>query len=118
MSCRLLLDEHLPPFITLSLAARGHDALTAQEAGLQSTPDDVIMEWAMAQGRVILTEDRRDFPRLVIEWNALGKNFRGVVLLNRGSFGRVRDLVRSIEQHITPDLTRLQNSLTWLPPPQ
>lgn len=74
------------------------------------------MEWAMAQGRVIITEDRRDFPRLVGGWNALGKNFPGVVLFSRGSFGRVSDLIRSIEQHVTPDPTRLANSLTWLPP--
>jgi hypothetical protein len=36
-------------------------------------------------------------------------------LLSRGSFSRIESLSRSIEQHITADPDRLQNSLTWLP---
>ena len=115
MSCRLILDEHLDPFMASVLQDRGHDALTIVGAGLRSARDEAIMEWAFAQNRVILTEDRRDFPRLVREWNALGRNFPGVVLLSRGSFSRIESLSRSIEQHITADPDRLQNSLTWLP---
>ena len=116
MTCRLVLDEHLDLFIASALWERGHDALSIVGAGLRSASDEAIMEWAAAQDRVILTEDRRDFPRLVRQWNALGRDFPGVVLLSRGNFSRIDGLGRSIERHITADPERLQNSLTWLPP--
>ncbi len=82
---------------------------------MRSAPDEALMEWAATQGRVILTDDRRDFPRLVHEWNTLGQNFSGVVLVGVGRSGSTGDLLRSIEHHITPDPARLRNSLTWLP---
>jgi hypothetical protein len=119
MICRLLLDEHIAPFLASLLRASGHDALSIHVADLLHADDEVIMEFAATQDRIILTNDLRDFPRLVREWNQTGRSFPGVVTFRREGPGyRPRNLITRIEQHITPDPARLQSSLTWLPPLQ
>jgi hypothetical protein len=42
----------------------GHDVLTAQEDGRQSTPDSGIPNRAHMLGRAVLTNNRRHFERL------------------------------------------------------
>jgi hypothetical protein len=81
--------------------------------------DDTLLRYAAEQGRVLLSADYRDFVRLSIEWNWQGKDFPGIVLvrLPRSEYSPGQ-FVASVEQHITPDIARLQNSLTWLPPLQ
>ena len=117
MSCRLLFDEHMAPFLASLLRARGHDALTTEEANLHAASDEAIMEYGAIQDRIILTNDLRDFPSLVQEWNESQNDFAGVVQLRRAGSGyRPGNLISRIEQHITSDPDRPRNSLTWLPP--
>jgi hypothetical protein len=62
---RLYADENLPLPVVEDLRRRGHDVLTALEAGLagQATPDNVILA-ASSDQRVLLTLNRRHFVRL------------------------------------------------------
>jgi hypothetical protein len=90
--------------------------LAVRDVGLLGAADDVLLSFAAAQGRVLISSDYRDFTRLSLEWNQEGRGFPGIVLERRrgpgyGSGG----IVARIEQHITPNPSRLQNSLTWLP---
>jgi hypothetical protein len=71
---------------------------------------------AAAEDRVLISADLRDFSRLVVEWNSAGRAFPGVVLMALKNPSSASVVARRIEQHITPDPSRLQNSLTWLPP--
>ena len=79
--------------------------------------DDVLLAFATEQGRVFLSADYSDFPRISIQWNHEGRDFPGIVLVKpAGARYSPGDVVARIERHITPDPVRLQNSLTWLPP--
>lgn len=116
MSCRLFFDEHVPQDIADALRNAGHEALSARDAGMLGEDDDVLLEFATRQGRVFLTAGYSDFARLSVGWNREGKDFPGIVLMRlpRADYSP-GEYVAHIEQHITPEPSRLQNSLTWLP---
>lgn len=62
----LYTDEHFPLSVTLYLRTRGHDVLTAQEAGNadQRIPDESVLAFAIEQQRAVITMNRRHFVRL------------------------------------------------------
>jgi hypothetical protein len=63
---RLYADEDFDHPIVAELRRLGHDVLTVQEAGQanQAIPDDAVLAYAAAQGRAVLTFNRRHFIRL------------------------------------------------------
>ena len=63
---RLYGDENFPYPVVLALRRLGHDVLTAQEAGKarQKIQDAMVLADATADGRAILTHNRKDFIHL------------------------------------------------------
>ena len=51
----------LPPRAAELLAAAGHDATTPAGLGAHNLPDEVLVQLAAAESRVIVTEDASDF---------------------------------------------------------
>lgn len=51
------MDEHVPTAVTRGLQARGIEVLTVQNASLSHTADNRILAYALAQGRVVFTQD-------------------------------------------------------------
>jgi predicted nuclease of predicted toxin-antitoxin system len=45
----------------------GVDIVRIQDVGLQGQPDDVLLAWAAAQNRVLITQDRATIPPLVAQ---------------------------------------------------
>ena len=116
MTCRIFLDQHLPLSIAEALRRSGHEALAVREAGLLGASDDLLLGFAAERRQVFVSSDYWDLIQLSREWNQEGRDFPGIVLVWRGeSEYSPGALVARIEQHITPDPARLQNSLTWLP---
>lgn len=62
----LYSNENFPWQVVTELRARGHDVLTSLDAGQANLgiPDDQVLAFATAQGRALLTFNRRDFARL------------------------------------------------------
>lgn len=71
-------DENFCYPVFDALRRLGHDVLTAQEAGRAGTGigDDAVLADAAAAGRILLTQNRRDFIR---RHNA-GTPHRGIVV--------------------------------------
>ena len=61
---RLLCDANLGSRIALALASSGYDVVRSIHVLGQAAPDDEILAFAVAQGRVLLTCDS-DFGELV-----------------------------------------------------
>jgi uncharacterized protein with PIN domain len=63
---RFYANENFPLVTVRALRAMGHDVLTVQDAGNagRAVPDDEVLSFAVAEGRVLLTLNRRDFIRL------------------------------------------------------
>lgn len=55
----------LPSATTAELARLGHDAVSTAEVGLNGADDAEVMEFAVVQSRVVVTENFADFARLV-----------------------------------------------------
>jgi len=63
---RLFIDECLSPQLALRLNATGlHDAVHPLHVGRRGEPDHRVLERCIAEDRVIVTENSRDFRRLV-----------------------------------------------------
>ena len=59
---RLLLDENISPVIATRLSAEGHDVMSASVV-CQSAPDEDVVAVAIAEDRVVVSEDK-DFGEL------------------------------------------------------
>ena len=63
---KLFIDECLSPQLALRLNATGlHDAVHPLHVGRRGEPDHRVLERCIAEDRVIVTQNARDFRRLV-----------------------------------------------------
>ncbi|MBX9579954.1 MAG: DUF5615 family PIN-like protein [Gemmataceae bacterium] len=102
MSLSLVVDVNLPPGWVAHLQAEGHAAVYWPTVGHPAAPDDDILDWARANGHVILTHDL-DFGRLLALSRAPGPS---VVIVRDGGpsvprFGAaVADVLRQYEAEL------------------
>lgn len=77
----LFADEDFPFPVVACLRDLGHDVRTTPEAGLayRGIDDDIILAAAVAEGRAVLTMNRRDF--IPMHW--ADQNHRGIVVCTR-----------------------------------
>ena len=63
---KLFIDECLSPQLATRLNATGrYDAVHPLHVGRRGEPDHRFLQWCIAEDRVIVTENARDFRRLV-----------------------------------------------------
>jgi uncharacterized protein with PIN domain len=55
---RFHLDEHIPEALALALRAHGYDVTTSADANLLEAEDELHIEHALREGRLIITHDR------------------------------------------------------------
>ena len=58
---RFLIDSMLPPRVAELLSDAGHDATTPSLLGAHNLPDEILVQLAAADRRVIVTENASDF---------------------------------------------------------
>jgi predicted nuclease of predicted toxin-antitoxin system len=76
---RLYTDENFPQPAVERLRALGHDVQTVQDAGKaqQKLPDEAVLADACADGRAVVTHNRKDFRYLhAANSNHEGSDFR------------------------------------------
>jgi predicted nuclease of predicted toxin-antitoxin system len=85
---RFLLDEHYPGWLADDLQADGLDvvALTAQRPELRGVDDGRVLQAAVAEGRIVVTEDVSTFSAAV----ALVPEHVGIVYCHHARFPRTR----------------------------
>lgn len=63
---KLFIDECLSPQLALRLNATGrYDAVHPLHVGRRGEPDHRVLQWCIGEDRVIVTENARDFRRLI-----------------------------------------------------
>ena len=86
---RLLLDEHFSFRIAEALRKRGHDVVAGVErAELREMPDEELLRCAHANGRVLVTENVRDFLPIHARFLNHGELHSGLVLTSVRKFPR------------------------------
>jgi predicted nuclease of predicted toxin-antitoxin system len=80
---RLFADENFPNPTVERLRQLGHDVLTVAEVGLAglSIPDEQVLAFAHADGRTVLTHNRKHFRNL----HKSGRPHSGMVLCTEDS---------------------------------
>lgn len=118
---RLLLDEQLDKALAEQLRGRGHDVLAVtEEPALKGVADEALLEWALAQRRVLVSYNIRHFMPLIGHRLVTEEPFWGVVLVagrkfpqGKRPFGRLlRALKALLAGH--PEEDALRNRYVWL----
>ena len=75
-----------------------------REVRLASAPDPVLLEWAAANGLVLLTHDRRTIPRFSYDRVAAGLPMPGVFLVSDDMpIGQAIDELLAAAHRLAPD---------------
>jgi predicted nuclease of predicted toxin-antitoxin system len=85
---RWLLDEMLPPDTAAELNRRGHDATSVAALGLAGQVDSVVFDRAVAEGRVVITENVADFAALVEQRLRNDEPATPVIFVRKGDLPR------------------------------
>lgn len=76
----LYLDEDVHPTLATILRQRGFDVLTSAEAGMLRKSDPEQLEFALSQGRAILTHNVRDYVRLAQQYAKPQQTHAGIIV--------------------------------------
>lgn len=96
---RLLLDANLSPRgIGEQLRDRGHDVLAlAEDASFEGLSDPEVLQLAVAEERILVTRNSRDFAPLAREWAEGRRSHAGIVLIWGLDHSRFTEIVAGIE---------------------
>lgn len=100
------MDEHVHSAVTSGLRLLGFDVITAQEVGLTSQDDDIVLEYAAKHNRAVFTVNKRDFIVLHNEYILTGRTHGGILVMKSCD---TREKIRRIRifaaQHQFDDLS-------------
>ncbi len=109
---RVLLDEHVWAGLTRELTERGYDVIHATDTPQAGSDDEVLLAFAAAEDRVLLTFNVRDFAPLVATWYEAGREHAGVILSAQLPPG---ELLRRTERLLVAlSADDLRNTVRWL----
>lgn len=116
VSIAFLLDEHYPGYLADDLASAGVDAvaLVRDRPELRGADDRAVLECAVAEHRVVVTEDVTTFSTAI----SLVPNHVGVVFCHHSRFPRTRPGLAALAQALvrltaSPPDGLGEHPLTW-----
>jgi predicted nuclease of predicted toxin-antitoxin system len=109
---KLLLDEHIWEGLTEALTQRGYDVVHIVHTQYRGLDDEPLLELATAAGRVVLTNNIRDFVPIVQGWYADGKEHAGVILSIQLPPGELLKQMEKLLVALSAD--ELNNTIRWL----
>jgi hypothetical protein len=117
----LLLDEMFSPAIAADLESRGvATRVVAADPVLRALSDLEILEAALLENRVVVTNNVADFESLRRAWETVGREVPGLIYTSDPSFPRARAyftrLVAALEVVATSHETRRRGGVWWLRP--
>lgn len=118
---KLLLDVHHSHLAAERLRVDGHDVVAASDDPVLATlPDDELLRRAARSGRAVVTENARDFDRIVRAWAVAGEHHAGVVFTSprryhRGSTSYPENLVSALAAMLADPPNVEGDWVFWLP---
>ena len=97
---RFLLDAHVSgPRVGQRLTAAAYEVRALdQELALEGLDDDEVLSLAVAEERILVTHNVRDFPAILREWAAAERSHAGVILIYGIDHREFDVIVRGIER--------------------
>lgn len=98
MSLALLIDEDtLAKVLVKMLKEADHDVLTVNEVGLSGEPDEVVLNYARKNQRILLTRNCQDFEELHLENSVHSGIFAVYENQDRRKDLSRKDIIKAIE---------------------
>jgi predicted nuclease of predicted toxin-antitoxin system len=82
---RLASDENIHGGLVQALRGGGLDIVRVQDVGLDHTPDPLILDWAAAQGRIVITVDLNTMIGFAWDRVARAQPMPGLLVLRENS---------------------------------
>ncbi len=115
MTVRLYVDEDaLDNDLVSALRMRGVDVITAREAGMIEQKDEVHLEYATRQGRVLLSFNVGDFYRLHTGFLREGKSHTGIILARQQRYSVGEQMRRLLKLIATKSAEEMSNQVEYL----
>lgn len=117
---KLLLDEHFSDEVAIQLRARGHDVLAAcEDPTLRQVSDDEMLQRSSVAGRVLITEDAKDFPLIHRRLLEANEGHSGIILTSHAKYPRssrgTGKLVRALDNYLVRHSSaNLESAIHWL----
>jgi hypothetical protein len=118
---RLLLDTHHSRLAAAALRAKGHDVIAAADDPiLAASTDEDLLRAATRDGRAVVTENAKDFDRIVRNMAAAGEHHTGVVFTSprryhRGSAAYPANFVSALAALLAHPPADQTDWVHWLP---
>jgi hypothetical protein len=112
----LMADNDFNGRITRGLLRRDVDVdlVRVQDIGLGKAVDPVVLEHAAAEGRIVLTHDRKTMPNFAFARIAGGERMPGVLVVNNHMpIGQAIDEILLYAHAALPD--EMENQVIYLP---
>jgi len=115
VTVRLYVDEDaLDNDLVSALRMRGVDVITAREAGMIEQKDEVHLEYATRQGRVLLSFNVGDFYRLHTGFLREGKSHTGIILARQQRYSVGEQMRRLLKLIATKSAEEMSNQVEYL----
>jgi hypothetical protein len=117
---KLLLDVHHSRLAAQRLTAAGYDVVAAADfPDLATLSDEELLRHASVEQRAIVTENAKDFDRIVRSWVATGEHHAGVVFtsprrFHRGGVAYPENLIASLTQLLESPPETEHDWVHWL----
>lgn len=115
-----MLDVHHSPRAAQRLRDRGHDAVAAaDDPALAGLDDEELLRAANRDRRSLVTENIRDFDRIVRAWTVEGEHHNGVIFTSprryhRGAKAYPANLVRALAMLLDDPPHSTRDWVHWL----
>lgn len=80
---KFYMDTHISKQVTIQLRQHGVDAIRCEEVGLSEAADEVHLQYAADNGRILVTKDR-GFRDRHFRWISENRNHAGIFLFKGG----------------------------------
>jgi hypothetical protein len=95
---KLYVDADITPKLARALRERGHEVLSAHEAGNADASDNEQMAYAVAEGRALLTCNAGDFTTIFEDYWYADCEHSGVIVSEQLELGEmIRRVVRLLD---------------------
>ena len=117
---KLVLDVHHSRLAAQRLRNGGHDVVAAADLPeLAALTDEELLRFAAANDRALVTENAKDFDRIVRAWAASGEHHAGVIFtsprrFHRGGSAYPDDLIVAVTRLLESRPAQQQDWVHWL----
>jgi len=111
-SPKLLLDEQIWVYLATLLREQGFDVVHVYEAGLESKPDNEVLQSAVENHQAVVTFNIKHFVPLARQYSEEGKEHYGIVVSDEIPQGELQRRVTKLLESVSAE--ELKNMIRFL----